>query len=601
MFQAKNLLKDERYPHDLKHLPISALPSVASQVRYEMICAVSKTGGHLGPGLGVVELTVALHYVFDAPHDQIIWDIGHQAYPHKILTGRLPQMYSLRQPGGLSGFLRREESIYDVFGAGHSSTSISAALGIATGYQAFKNDHRNIVAIIGDSAIGAGMAYEAINHAAAIETKLLIILNDNAMSISPTVGGLKNLLDKLSIYTSYNIFESCQYIGPVDGHDISQLIPILQAFKDDKSRKGPTILHIKTQKGKGFHSPEASNEAYHSVNKYDLDTLAQHKSSSSPTFTSIFANTIINIAKSDDNVVCITAAMPSGTGLAKFAEHYPTRMFDVGIAEQHAATFAAGLSLSGIKPFFAVYSTFLQRAYDQVIHDIAIQNLPVRFIIDRAGFVGADGATHAGSFDLTYLCNLPNFVVMAPSSAEELEKMVIFASDYDAGPIAVRFPRGEAVSDQEFGIPEDLQQTMEIGKGRTVYHAKGKAQIVILSLGCRLAEALKAGKILSARGIGVTVYDARFAKPLDTEQILHFAQHSDAMVTVESGASGGFGSRIASLLLDNGMLDNGKLRFRQLHMADTFVEHNHVEIMYEEAGLCASNIINTALLLLQNS
>lgn len=607
---------------DIRNLSLEQLAALAVELRQETIFAVSNTGGHLGAGLGVVELTIALHHVFETPKDKVIWDVGHQAYPHKILTARRDKIMTLRQPGGLSGFTKRSESIYDPFGAGHSSTSISAALGMAVARDLSGEDFE-VVAVIGDGAMSAGMAYEAMNNAGAMHSKTIVILNDNKMSIAPAVGAMSNYLSRLISSKPYlslrhaakrmaehlpeaferaakkaekytkdfwaggNFFEEMgfYYVGPVDGHDLHHLVPILKNIKNDKSIKHPILVHVVTEKGHGFDIEGAREEKLHAVAKFDVKTREQKKAkAAAPSYTNVFANSLMRAAKKDEKIVAITAAMPSGTGLDKFAKEFPERMFDVGIAEQHAVTFAAGLACQGYKPFVAIYSTFLQRGYDQIVHDVAIQNLPVRFAIDRAGLVGADGPTHAGSFDLAYLSILPNMVVMAPSDECELARMVATAVNYDKGPIAVRYPRGEGVGVE---IPDNIE-ALKIGKGRIVERGK---DIAILSLGTRLAEALDAAEILKVSGISVTVADARFAKPLDAELLLELVNNHRALITVEEGSVGGFGSQVVQFLSDNNMLGD-HCAITTMCLPDSFIEHNTPEAMYEEAGLNAESIAN---------
>jgi 1-deoxy-D-xylulose-5-phosphate synthase len=614
-------------PQYLRELAKEQLPQVAEELRRETISAVSKTGGHLGAGLGVIELTVALHYVFNTPEDRLIWDVGHQAYPHKILTGRRDKIRTLRQPNGLSGFTKRDESDYDPFGAAHSSTSISAGLGMVVASQLKNEPQRHVIAVIGDGAMSAGMAYEALNNAGALGQKLIVILNDNDMSIAPPVGAMSNYLVKLVSSKSYRslrhrigdftrrisrraykaarrmeeytrgmvtggtLFEELgfYYIGPVDGHNLASLVHILENVRDSTTT-GPVLIHAITQKGRGYAPAEAAADKYHGVTKFDVITGTQSKAASvAPSYTNVFANSLIHMAEQDDKIVAITAAMPSGTGLDKFAAQFPTRCFDVGIAEQHGVTFAAGLATEGIKPFCAIYSTFLQRAYDQVVHDVAIQSLPVRFAIDRAGLVGADGATHAGSFDITYLASLPNFVVMAPSDEAELALMVATAASIDDRPSAFRYPRGEGVG---VSIPS-LLTPLPIGKGRIVREG---STVAILSLGTRLAECLKAADILTAQGFSTTVADARFAKPLDGDLITQLALHHEVLLTVEEGAIGGFGSHVLGYLSDNGLLDSGTLKVRTLHLPDVFQEHNTPIAQYDEAGLNAKHIAELAML-----
>ncbi len=609
-------------PTDLKQFSDEELNLLSRELRAELIRIVSNTGGHLGAGLGVIELTVALHAVFDTPRDKLLWDVGHQAYPHKILTGRRHEMHSLRKGGGLSGFLKRSESEYDAFGAGHSSTSISAALGMAVARDKKKESHE-VIAVIGDGAMSAGMAYEAMNNAGSTKSKLIVILNDNDMSISPPVGAMSAYLSRLisskpylslrnmaremvshlpapfekaaarmetaarQIVSGSNIFEEMgfYYIGPIDGHNLAHLLPVLRNIKAEKDPR-PVLIHVVTEKGHGFHSPEASSEKYHAVARYDALTLVQNKPTpSAPTYTKIFANTLIDLAEKDDKIIAITAAMPSGTGLDLFAKRFPDRCYDVGIAEQHAVTFAAGLAAEGLKPFCAIYSTFLQRAYDQVVHDVAIQKLPVRFAIDRAGLVGADGATHAGSFDIGYLASLPNMICMAAADEAELAQMVATSLAIDDAPSAFRFPRGEGLGVQ---LPA-LLKPLEIGKGRIV---KEGTDVALLSYGSRLSEALAAAAALEAEGISCTVADARFAKPLDTNLINQLATNHQSLITIEEGAIGGFGSHVVQYLAQNGLLD-GKLKFRSLTLPDRFQDHDSPQAQIAAAGLDAAGIANT--------
>jgi len=610
-------------PADLRALPRDQLRQVADELRAEMIDAVSVTGGHLGAGLGVVELTVALHAVFDTPHDRVIWDVGHQAYPHKILTGRRDRMRTLRQKDGLSGFTRRAESEYDPFGAGHSSTSISAGLGMAVASD-LQGKPRNVVAVIGDGAMSAGMAYEAMNNAGAMDARLIVVLNDNDMSIAPPTGALsaylarlvsgpvyrgtreaaKNVVSKLpkmlheparrteefarSFFTGGTLFEELgfYYVGPIDGHNLDHLLPVLDNVRD--ATEGPILVHVVTKKGKGYAPAEHSADKYHGVSKFNVITGAQAKApSNAPSYTAIFAEALIQEAAEDDRIVAVTAAMPSGTGLDKFAEIYPSRIFDVGIAEQHAVTFAAGLASEGMKPFVAIYSTFLQRAYDQVVHDVAIQHLPVRFAIDRAGYVGADGPTHAGNYDAAYLGAIPGIVQMAAADEAELKHMVATATAYDNGPIAFRYPRGDGM-----GVELPVRgQVLPIGKGRIVRQG---ATIAILSYGTRLGEVLAAAEKLAALGLNPTIADARFMKPLDEELIAKLASSHDVLLTAEEGSIGGFGSHVATFLASNGLLD-GKLRFRPLMIPDRFVEHASQADMYADAGLDRAGIVATAL------
>ena len=612
-------LKEINFPADLRKLSESQLQDLSNEVRAEMISAVSQTGGHLGAGLGVVELTVALHYVFDTPNDKLIWDVGHQTYPHKILTGRKSKIRTLRQGNGLSGFTKRSESEYDPFGAAHSSTSISSALGIAEANK-LSNKSNNVIAVIGDGAISAGMAYEAMNNAGASKTKMIVVLNDNDMSIAKPVGAMRTYLAKLfsgkiyfslretfklitsafskrfsanagkaedflrSAVTGGTLFNSLgfYYVGPIDGHDLDTLVPILKNARDSK-HQGPIMIHVKTQKGKGYSFAEKASDHYHGVSKFNVVTGEQVKSGVNlPAYTKVFANTLVKHAEKDSKIVGITAAMPGGTGMDIFAKQFPKRMFDVGIAEQHAVTFAAGLSTENYKPYVAIYSTFLQRAYDQVVHDVAIQSLPVRFAIDRAGLVGADGSTHAGSFDITYLSTLPNFIVMAPSNESEFIKMINTSVHINDKPCAIRYPRGTGVG---LELPS-IDETLEIGKGRVIQ--KGK-QVCILSLGTRLEECKIAAEELKIKGINPTIIDARFAKPLDQELILKCAREHDLMITIEEGSIGGFGSHVKNLLAEKGIFDKG-LKFRSMTLPDIFIEQDDPKKMYDIAGLNASQI-----------
>ncbi len=612
-------LNDINFPSDLRKVSEDNLQKVADEVREEMISAVSETGGHLGAGLGVVELTVALHYVFDTPNDKLIWDVGHQSYPHKILTGRKDKIRTLRQGDGLSGFTKRSESEYDPFGAAHSSTSISSALGIAEANK-LENKSSNVIAVIGDGAISAGMAYEAMNNAGASKTKMIVILNDNDMSIAKPVGAMRTYLAKLftgkiyfslretlklitsafskrfsakagkaedffrSAVTGGTLFSSLgfYYAGPIDGHDLSSLVPILKNAKESR-HEGPIMIHIKTQKGKGYSYAEKANDHYHGVSKFNVETGEQVKSKSNlPAYTKVFANTLVKHAKKDSKIVGITAAMPGGTGMDVFGKEFPNRMFDVGIAEQHAVTFAAGLATEGYKPYAAIYSTFLQRAYDQVVHDVAIQSLPVRFAIDRAGLVGADGSTHAGSFDITYLSTLPNFVVMAASDEAELVKMINTSVDINDRPSAIRYPRGTGVG---VDLPS-IDEKIEIGKGRVLQQG---TQACLLNLGTRLEECKLAVEELKAKGVSTTLIDARFAKPLDEELILKSAKEHELMITVEEGSIGGFGSHVKNLLAERGVFDKG-LKFRSMTLPDAFIEQDDPKKMYDKAGLNSSQI-----------
>ena len=586
-FPSNSLLDQITVPEDLRRLGREDLRQVADELRDETIEAVSVTGGHLGAGLGVVELTVALHYVFDTPKDRLIWDVGHQAYPHKILTGRRERIRTLRQGGGLSGFTRRAESEYDPFGAAHSSTSISAGLGMAAARDLAGGDNQ-VIAVIGDGAITAGMAYEALNNAGSLKNRLLVILNDNAMSIAGPVGALSKHLDSLTASGQTDrpasLFEALgmTYLGPIDGHDLDQLVPELERIRDHET--GPVLLHIVTQKGKGYHPASTSADKGHAVGKFDVATGQQAKSTAPkpPTYTKVFAEALIAEAARDPRIVAITGAMPSGTGLDLFEKAFPERMFDVGIAEQHAVTFAAGMATEGYKPFCAIYSTFLQRAYDQIVHDVAIQNLPVRFAIDRAGLVGADGATHAGAFDVAYLACLPNMVVMAAADEAELVHMVATAAAHDSGPIAFRYPRGEGVG---VALPE-RGEVLPIGKGRVLREGKDAA---ILCFGTRLHAALAAADHLASHGVSCTVADARFAKPLDQELIRRLARTHRMLVTVEDGSVGGFGSHVLDFVINNGLAHAG-LTLRTLTLPDRFQEHDDPQRQYDEAGLNAASI-----------
>jgi 1-deoxy-D-xylulose-5-phosphate synthase len=608
-------------PHELRQLAEDQLPQVADELRAEMIDAVSVTGGHLGAGLGVIELTVALHWIFNTPEDRLIWDVGHQAYPHKILTGRRDRIRTLRQPSGLSGFTKRDESPYDPFGAAHSSTSISAALGMAVARD-LSGGNNNVIAVIGDGAMSAGMAYEAMNNAGARNERLIVVLNDNDMSIAPPTGALSAYLARATSSGTYlhlrdyakqlakmlpkqwerraarveeytrHIWQGgawfeelgFYYVGPIDGHDFNQLLPVLKNVRD--AEQAPILVHVVTKKGKGYAPAEAADDKYHGVNKFNVVTGAQVKPKpNAPSYTKVFADSLIAEARKDDRIVAISAAMPSGTGLDYFGKEFPDRTFDVGIAEQHAVTFAAGLATEGYKPFAAIYSTFLQRAYDQVVHDVAIQKLPVRFALDRAGLVGADGATHAGSFDIAYLGCLPNFVIMAAADEAELVHMVATQVAIDDRPSALRYPRGE-------GVGVELPQAgvaLEIGKGRIVREG---SKVALLSLGTRLAECLKAADHLQSFGLSTTVADARFAKPLDTRLIRDLALNHEVLVTVEEGSVGGFGSYVLQFLSDEGLLDRG-LRVRTKVLPDVFIDHGKPEAMYEDAGLNASGIVKT--------
>ena len=624
--QAKPLLDRVNIPADLRGLPESDLKQLADELRQEMIEAVSVTGGHLGSGLGVVELTVALHYVFNTPDDRLIWDVGHQAYPHKILTGRRDQIRTLRQPGGLSGFTKRTESVYDPFGAAQSSTSISAGLGMAVARD-LKGGKNNVVAVIGDGSMSAGMAYEAMNNAGAMEkTRLIVILNDNDMSIAPPVGALSAHLSRLLSSKSFislrhgaidlaerlprslkdaalraeeyargmvtgggTLFEELgfYYVGPIDGHNLDHLLPVLKNVRDAEGI-GPVLIHVVTRKGHGYAPAEAAGDKYHAVAKFDVVDGKQTKpKSNAPSYQNVFGESLVKEARKDDKIVAITAAMPSGTGVNLFAKAFPERTFDVGIAEQHAVTFAAGLATEGMKPFCAIYSTFLQRGYDQVVHDVAIQKLPVRFALDRAGLVGADGATHAGAFDLAYLGCLPEFVIMAAADEAELVHMVATQVAHNDGPSALRYPRGDGVGVEmpEAGVP------LPIGKGRILREG---TTVAILSLGTRLAEAMKAANELQSFGLSTTVADARFAKPLDLDMINRLAREHEVLITIEEGSIGGFGSHVVHHLAAAGLLDSG-LKIRPMVLPDRFLDHDNPMKQYDEAGLNARHITATAL------
>ena len=616
-----SILDSIKSPTDLRRINARNLQQVADELRAETINAVAVTGGHLGASLGVIELTVALHYIFDTPNDKLIWDVGHQAYPHKILTGRRDRIRTLRTGGGLSGFTKRSESEYDCFGAAHSSTSISAGLGMAVARDLAGQTH-NVICVIGDGAISAGMAYEAMNNAGAMNRRLIVILNDNEMSIAPPVGAMSNYLTRLLSSPTYmslrdigkqvanrlpkffkekahlaeelargfvtggTLFEELgfYYIGIVDGHDLNQLIPVLENVRTADS--GPFLVHVRTQKGKGYAPAEASQDRYHGVVKFDVATGKQQKGvSNAPSYTKVFGESLVKEAKKDDKIVAITAAMPGGTGVDIFAKAFPDRAFDVGIAEQHGVTFAAGLATQGYKPFVAIYSTFLQRAYDQVVHDVAIQKLPVRFMMDRAGLVGADGPTHAGSFDLAYLGCLPHFVIMAAADEAELVHMIATAATIDDRPCAVRYPRGDGVgvTMPEAGIP------LEIGKGRLITQG---STVALLSLGTRLAECIKAAEILAAQGISATVADARFAKPLDRDLILQLAREHELLITIEEGAIGGFAAQVMQLLSDAGALERPGFKVRSMILPDIFIDHDSPPALYAKAGLDANGIVN---------
>lgn len=610
-------------PEDLDDLNDGQLKELANELRYDVIEKVSKTGGHLGASLGVIELTIALHKIFNAPEDKIIWDVGHQSYPHKILTGRRDQMGTLRKKDGLSGFTKRDESKFDHFGAGHSSTAVSAGLGMSVGRD-LKKRNNHVVCVVGDGAMSAGQAYEALNNAGAQKSRLIVVLNDNDMSIAPPAGAMGAYLAKLISGGTYlgirnfakqvveklpkslekgakkaeeitrliagngTLFEALgfYYVGPIDGHNLDHLLPVIRNVKN--ADHGPIIIHAVTQKGKGYKPAEESDEKFHGVSKFNIATGKQEKTKKgNDSFTKVFSDSLINCAKKDNDIVAVTAAMPSGTGLDKFKDQFPKRFFDVGIAEQHAVTFCAGLAIEGLKPFAAIYSTFLQRAYDQIIHDVAIQNLPVRFAIDRAGLVGADGPTHAGSFDLAYLSILPNFVVMAASDEIELARMVKTATEYDSGPLSFRYPRGES-----FGLemPEKIE-SIEIGKGRIIQ--KGD-KIALINLGSRIMEIKKASEKLESMGLSSTIFDARFAKPLDQKLIRDLAKNHELIITVEEGSSGGFGAHVLMFLAKEGLLDKG-LKIRNLYLPDIFIQHGDANDMYVQAGLDSENIVKTAL------
>jgi 1-deoxy-D-xylulose-5-phosphate synthase len=617
----KKLLDQINYPADLRKLSKKQLPQVSEELREELIDVVSQTGGHLGAGLGVVELTIALHYVFNTPKDKLVWDVSHQCYPHKIITGRKNEIRTLRKGDGLSGFTKRSESEYDPFGAAHSSTSISSTLGMSIAKK-LSNDNNNVVAVIGDGAMSAGMAYEAMNNAGALKSKLIVVLNDNDMSIARPVGAMSKYLAKLisgKIYFSFRetvklitsafskrfsqkagkaedvlrnlvtggtLFSELgfYYIGPIDGHDVDNLVSVLENVKNSK-HQGPILIHAITKKGKGYKPAEESGDKYHGVSKFNVLTGEQKKSkSNTPSYTKVFAETLIKHAENDTKIIGITGAMPEGTGLNLFEKKFPDRMFDVGIAEQHAVTFAAGLATEGYKPFAAIYSTFLQRAYDQVVHDVAIQSLPVRFAIDRAGLVGADGPTHAGSFDITYLSTLPNFVVMAASDESELIKMINTSVKINDRPSAFRYPRGNGIGIELPGINEIL----EIGKGRII--KKGK-EVALLNFGARLEECKKASEILLSKGFNITIIDARFAKPLDEKLIMEVATSHDVVISIEEGSVGGFGSHVMQLLSDKGVFDRG-LKFRSMILPDVFIDQDTPENMYIKAGLDSQSIVN---------
>ena len=615
------IIKQINFPADLRKFKKNDLKQISNELRDELIDIVSETGGHLGAGLGVVELTVALHYVFDTPKDKLVWDVSHQCYPHKIITGRRDRIKTLRKGGGLSGFTKRTESEYDPFGAAHSSTSISSTLGMAVAKK-LSNNNNNVVAVIGDGAMSAGMAYEAMNNAGALKSKLIVILNDNDMSIARPVGAMSNYLAKLlsgklyfnlretikmvisafskrfsqkagkaedllrNIVTGGTLFSELgfYYVGPVDGHDVDNLVQILENVKNS-NHQGPVLIHVRTQKGKGYKPAEDSGDKYHGVSKFNISTGEQIKSKSNiPSYTKVFAETLIKHAEQDTKIIGITGAMPSGTGLNLFEKKFPDRTFDVGIAEQHAVTFAAGLATEGYKPYAAIYSTFLQRAYDQVVHDVALQSLPVRFAIDRAGLVGADGPTHAGSFDITYLSTLPNFVVMAASDEAELVKMINTSVNINDRPSAFRYPRGNGIGME---LPS-IKDILEIGKGRIIQEGK---KVAILNFGTRLDECKKAAEKLFNQGIDCTIVDARFAKPLDEKLIMEIATNHEVLITIEEGSIGGFGSHVMQLLSDRGVFDRG-LKFRSMILPDIFIDQDSPEKMYEVAGLDSASIIN---------
>ena len=616
----EKLLDQINFPSDLRKLKKNQLNQVSKELRTELIEVVSETGGHLGAGLGVVEMTIALHYVFNTPKDKLVWDVGHQCYPHKIITGRKEKIRTLRKGGGLSGFTKRSESEYDPFGAAHSSTSISSTLGMATAKK-LSNDNNNVVAVIGDGAMSAGMAYEAMNNAGAMKSKLIVILNDNDMSIAPPVGAMSKYLARLlsgkiyfsfretvkliisafskrfskkagkaedmlrSMVTGGTLFNELgfYYIGPIDGHDVNNLVTILENVKNSKY-DGPILIHALTKKGKGYKPAEESGDKYHGVSKFNVLTGEQSKGKSkTPSYTKVFANTLIKHAQNDTKIVAITGAMPSGTGLDLFEKKFPERMFDVGIAEQHGVTFAAGLATEGYKPFAAIYSTFLQRAYDQVVHDVAIQSLPVRFAIDRAGLVGADGPTHAGSFDITYLSTLPNFVVMAASDEAELVRMINTSVNINDRPSAFRYPRGNGIGVE---LP-DIKETLKIGQGKIITQGK---HIAILNFGARLNECKKASENLEKKGITTTIFDARFAKPLDDKAIIELASSHEVILTIEEGSIGGFGSHVSKLLSERGFFDKG-LKFRSMFLPDKFLDQDTPEKMYKSAGLDYEGIV----------
>ncbi|MCY4541487.1 MAG: 1-deoxy-D-xylulose-5-phosphate synthase [Rhodobacteraceae bacterium] len=624
------LLDRVNIPADLRNFSLLQLQQLAGELRAEVIDAVSQTGGHLGASLGVVELTVALHHVFDAPEDRIVWDVGHQVYPHKVLTGRRDRIRTLRKGGGLSGFSKRSESEYDPFGAAHASTSISAALGFSVARDLLGR-HNKVIAVIGDGAMTGGMAFEGLNNAGAMSNKLIVILNDNEMSIAPPVGAMSRYLSTLissqhfrsirelgihmaerfpqpmrraarradeyarTMISGGTIFEQLGffYVGPIDGHDISALVPILRNVREDVA-EGPILVHALTQKGKGFPPAESSADKYHGIGKFDTATGALHKGpKGAPSYTSVFADSLIAEARKDERIVGITAAMPSGTGLDRFAAEFPERSFDVGLAEQHAVTFAAGLAAEGLRPFAAIYSTFLQRAFDQIVHDVAIQDLPVRFAIDRAGYVGADGQTHCGAFDIAYLGCLPGFVVMAPSDEAELVHMVKTAAEHDEGPIAFRYPRGAGIGVQ---LPDEAR-TLEIGRGRVVRQG---AQVALLSFGARLNDCLEARQNLDRLGVSTTVADARFAKPLDVDLVRQLAREHELLLTVEEGSIGGFAAQVTRCLSEGGHLDS-TLKYRSMFMPDRFLDHDQPQRQVEQAGLSAPHIVDKVMQVLNSS
>ncbi len=615
------IIKEINFPSDLRKFKKNKLKQIADELRDELIDVVSETGGHLGAGLGVVELTVALHYVFNTPKDKLVWDVSHQCYPHKLITGRRDRIKTLRKGGGLSGFTKRTESEYDPFGAAHSSTSISSTLGMAVAKK-LSNNNNNVIAVIGDGAMSAGMAYEAMNNAGALKSNLIVVLNDNDMSIARPVGAMSNYLAKLlsgklyfsfretlkmiisafskrfsqkagkaedllrNIVTGGTLFSELgfYYVGPIDGHDVENLVQIFENVKNS-NHKGPVLIHVRTQKGKGYKPAEMSGDKYHGVSKFNISTGEQSKSSSNyPSYTKVFAETLIKHAEQDTKIIGITGAMPSGTGLNLFEKRFPDRTFDVGIAEQHAVTFAAGLATEGYKPYAALYSTFLQRAYDQVVHDVALQSLPVRFAIDRAGLVGADGPTHAGSFDITYLSTLPNFVVMAASDEAELVKMINTSVNINDKPSAFRYPRGNGVG---VNLPS-IKEILEIGKGRVIKEGK---KVAIVNFGTRLEECKKASEKLLKNGVDCTIVDARFAKPLDEKLIMEVATNHEVLITIEEGSIGGFGSHVMQLLSDRGVFDSG-LKFRSMILPDIFIDQDTPEKMYEMAGLDCVSIVN---------